>query len=201
MGGVEGSRRHYGGNGAAEADEHGHDAVTSESELAQEAVADESHARHIAAVLQQAEEEKQQNYYRYKTENATHTAEDAVDNERLHSWTDIPVGQRRPALIGEPRDALVEPVLQRRAKDIDGKPNDAHHHQDENRDGRPFSRENFVNFSATAVLLAFLWLDYGSVTEFFDEGKSHFRHGGSTVKATFLFHLHDEVLQSLLLSL
>ena len=33
MGGMQGARRHHGGYGAAETDEHGHDAVTGETEF------------------------------------------------------------------------------------------------------------------------------------------------------------------------
>ena len=43
VGGMQGTGRHHSGHRAAKADEHGHDAVTSEAKLTQEAVADEGH--------------------------------------------------------------------------------------------------------------------------------------------------------------
>ena len=201
VGGMQGARGHHRRHGTAEADEHGHDAVAGETEFAQEAVADESHTGHIAAVFEQAEEEEQQDDDRHETEHAAHAAKDAVDDERLHGGTDVPVGQSGAYHASEPADALVEPVLQGRTKGIDAEPDDAHHDEDENRDGGPFAGQDFVDFAAAAVFLAFLGLDYCLVAQLFNEGETHLSHGCGAVEAAFLFHLNDEVLQCLFLVL
>ena len=189
VGGVEGACRHHSGHGAAEANEHGHDAVASETKLSQKTVADEGHTRHVAAVLQEAEEEKQQDNNRYKAQHTAHATKDAVDDKRLHGWTDIPTSQGITTNAAKPRDALVEPILQRRAKHIDAEPDDAYHHEDEDGDGSPFSGEDAVNAAAALVFLAFLGLDDGPVAKPFDEGKTHLSHGSGTVEAALLFHL------------
>ena len=91
--------------------------------------------------------------------------------------------------------------MQRCAQQVDGEVDDAYHDEDEDGNGRPFASEDFVNLAAAAVFFALFGFDYGSVTELLDEGEAHLCHGSSTVEAAFLFHLHDEVLQSLFLGL
>ena len=47
------------GNGAAEADEHRHDGLAGQADAPQQLVHHERHARHIAGVFQNRQEEKQ----------------------------------------------------------------------------------------------------------------------------------------------
>ena len=96
---------------------------------------------------------------------------------------------------------MVEPILQGCSKKVDGEIDNAYHDQDKDGYGGPFARQDAVDAAAALVFFAFLGFHHGLVAQFLDEGEAHLGHGRSAVEATFFFHLHDEVLQSLFLVL
>ena len=96
---------------------------------------------------------------------------------------------------------MVEPVLQGRAEGIDGEVDDGHHDEDEDGDGGPLARQDAVDAAAALVFFTFLGFDDGFTAELLDKGETHLCHRCGTVEATFLFHLHDEVLKGLFLVL
>lgn len=96
------SARHNSGHCAAEADQHGYDAASREPYLAQELIHYKSDSSHIAAVLQQRQEEKQSDYDRQKAENAAYAGEYAVYDERVQRFVYIPCGESGVCRVGQP---------------------------------------------------------------------------------------------------
>ena len=78
------ARGHDGGHGAAEADQHRHDAAARQADLAQQLVHHKGHARHIAAVLQHGQEEEQHHDDRQEAQHAADARKYAVDHQRMH---------------------------------------------------------------------------------------------------------------------
>ena len=134
--------------------------MSGETEFSQKTIADESHACHVTAVFEQTQEEEKQYDDRDKTDNCSNAAKDAVDDKRLHRRRDIPACESFSADASQPLDAVIQEVLKWSTEDIDGKIDDSYHHEDENRDGGPFSGEDFINCAAALIFFAFLRFYY-----------------------------------------
>ena len=68
---------------AAGGNQHRDKALSRKAKLAENAVHNERHARHIAAVLQNSEEEKQDKHLRDKAKHSANAADDAVYNQAV----------------------------------------------------------------------------------------------------------------------
>ncbi len=80
---------HDAGHGAAESDQHRHDASAGEADLPEQFIHDERHTGHIPGVFQYGEEEEQSDDDGNKTENGADSVEDAVDDERAQDLVDV----------------------------------------------------------------------------------------------------------------
>ncbi|MPN16869.1 hypothetical protein SDC9_164216 [bioreactor metagenome] len=76
-----GARTHNCGHRAAKAHQHGDEGLARQAEAAQQPVHDKGGAGHIARILQQREEEKQEGNLRQKAQNAADPAHNAVQNQ------------------------------------------------------------------------------------------------------------------------
>ena len=68
---------HDAGHAAARADQHRDEALAGEAEAAEDAVHDERDARHIAAILQDAQQQEQHEHLRHEAEHRADAADDA----------------------------------------------------------------------------------------------------------------------------
>ena len=85
---LNGPGGHNAGDAAAGADQHGDKGLAGQAEAAENPVHDERNARHIAAVLQNGQEEEQDKHLRHKAEHSADAADDAVYNQAVQ-----PVGR------------------------------------------------------------------------------------------------------------
>ena len=74
----------------------------------QQFVHDKSHTRHIPAVFQKREEEKQENNDRKKGEYAPYAGANAVNDQRMHPFTDANVGEQCGKAVYQEIDAGFE---------------------------------------------------------------------------------------------
>ncbi len=79
----QGAGGHHRRDGAAKADEHGHDAAARQADAPQQLVHHEGHAGHVAAVLHQGQEEEQRHDDGQKAQHAAHAGEDAADDQTV----------------------------------------------------------------------------------------------------------------------
>ena len=77
----QGAAGHDAGDGAAEADEHRHDAAPREADAPEKLIHHECHAGHVSGILQQREEEEQGHDDGQEAQHTAHTGEDAVDDQ------------------------------------------------------------------------------------------------------------------------
>ena len=81
---LDGPRRHHGRHAAALADEHRDERLAGEPEAAKETVHDERDTRHVAAVLEEREEEEHDEDHRDEAEDRGNASPRAVHDETLH---------------------------------------------------------------------------------------------------------------------
>ena len=98
---------------------------------------------------------------------------------------------------GQGIDALLQSVLQGSADQIKCEPEHHAHDQNEDGDGGPFSCEDPVDPFAAQAFPALCRLMNIGLAHLVDEGETHVRNGGASVQSPFLFHLENDMLQSL----
>ena len=87
-----GTRCHNARNAAARADQHRDERLAGQAELAEDTVHDERDARHVAAVLQDGQEDEQHENLRHEAQNRADTGDDAVHDQAVQ-----PVGNAEAA--------------------------------------------------------------------------------------------------------
>ncbi len=196
-----GAGGHDGGNGAAEADEHGHEAPARQADLPQQPVHDEGHPGHVARVLQDGQEEEKGHDNGQKAQYAAHSGEDAVDDQAVDHGIDAVGGQSRAGEFRHLVDAQAQPVGQRGADDAEGQPEHQEHDTEEHRQSGVLARQHLVQLHAPVMLPALMALHHGGGHHALDEGVAHIRQGGVAVQTGLRLHLQDAVFQQLLLVL
>ena len=78
---LNGSGGHDTGHTAAGSHQHGDEALTGETETAEETIHDEGNTGHIAHILQNGQQEEQYQHLRHKAQHRSHTGHDAVLNQ------------------------------------------------------------------------------------------------------------------------
>ena len=106
------------------------------------------------------------------------------------------VGQRAELI-----DAERQQILQARADDVEGQPEDQQHDADEERQRGIFVCEHPVDPDAADVLAALAALDDGLAAQALDVIIAHGRDGRVAVEAALVLHLDDAVLEQLQLVL
>ena len=112
------------------------------------------------------------------------------------------VGREGP--VGKVRHGVDAQVQQRgegRADDIEGQVEDQQHHAEEHRQGGMPPRKDAVRRQGALVLPALMALHHGVPDHALDELVAHVGQGRVPVQASLRLHLHDAVLQQLLLVL
>ena len=79
--GFDGARSHDAGYATASADDHGDERFAGQAEAAEQTVENERDARHVAAALQDSEQEEQDHDLRDETEHGAHASHDAVHDQ------------------------------------------------------------------------------------------------------------------------
>src|SRR5699024_7634887 len=79
---ADGAAGHDAGDGTAGADDEGDDGLTGQANLFEDGVQHYGHAGHIAAVLQQGDEEVHDHHQGKETNHGAHAADDAVGQQR-----------------------------------------------------------------------------------------------------------------------
>ncbi|CDD53729.1 putative uncharacterized protein [Ruminococcus sp. CAG:379] len=110
-------------------------------------------------------------------------------------------GQSPIHQIRQQSDAPVKQIRQKGADHVKGQEEYQSHDADKGRDGGVFSGEDPVNAPAPGMLPAFVRLDHRGGAYLLNKPEAHIRNGGGTIQPPFLFHLHYDMLQSVLLIL
>ena len=142
---LHGAGAHDGGHGAAEAHEHGDEGLTREAEPAEQPVHDEGRPGHIAGVLQEGQEDKQDGDLGQEGKYAAYTGDDAVHQQGLHPGSGAGHGQDPADPLGKAAaDEEVHPVGQ----DLSGPEGECEHgqhHQQEDGDGQELVGDDGVD--------------------------------------------------------
>ena len=197
----EGAGGHHRRNGAAKADEHGHDALAGQADLPQQLVHDKGHPGDIAAVLHHGQEEEQGDDDGQKAEHAAHAGEDAVDDQAVDGRIHMDGGEPGVRRRGQSVDARRQQILEPGAHHVEGEIEHQDHDAQKAGDGGVFSGEHLVNAFAAQPLPALTGLDHRLFAQALDEFKAHIGDGGAAVQAPLGLHLLDDVLQQLQLVL
>ena len=109
---LNGAGGHDAGDAAARADEHGDEALARKPELAENAVHDEGDSGHIAAVLQDGQQQEQHQHLGHEAQHRAHSGADTVGNEAHQPAGHAPALQQSPGAVREPGPAqgIVCPV-------------------------------------------------------------------------------------------
>ena len=193
--------RHNARHRAAEADQHRHDAAAREADLAQQLIHHKRDARHVAAVLEHREKEKQCDDDRQKAQNAADAVENTIDHERMQHRVHAAGHHRVIGEIGQPADTPIEQIGQKCADHVESQPEHERHNGDKGRNGRVFSGQNAVDAHATRMLAALAGLHDRRGADLLNEAEAHVGDRGRAVKPALLLHLADDVLERLLLVL
>ena len=185
---------HNAGDSTAKADEHGDDASSRKTDFAQQFVHDKGDARHVTAVLKYGKEEEQRDNGRQEGENASHTAENGVDDKRMYGLIYVERGQKSIGGIGQCGDAKLGQIGQCQADDAERQVEYRRHDCDKAGNCGILAREHAVNTAAAQVGLAFLGLYDRFGADFIDERESHICDCRRAVKSALLLHLADDVL-------
>ena len=188
------ARRHNGRHGAAKADEHGDEAAARKAKAAQYLIHNKGHARHVAGVFQNGEEQKEHDDDRQEGQHAAHAREHTVDRQRAHH---VVGAKRLEARIGrgnDDRDAVLHKALQRGADHAKRQPKDEAHDEDERRNGRVAPGQDAVDFDGAHVLAALVRLDHAAPAHIADKAKAHVGQRGQAVGACLALHLSNDVL-------
>ena len=186
--------RHDSRHGAAKTDEHGHEAATRQAKAAQHLIHDKGHARHVARVLQNREEQEEHDDDRQEGEHAAHACEHAVDSQRAHHVVGAEHLETRIGRGDDGSDAVLHEALQRRADHAKREPKDEAHDHQERRNGRVATRQDAVDLDGTHVLAALVRLDNAAPAHVADKAKAHVGQRGQTVGARLALHLGNDVL-------
>ena len=188
--------RHNGRHGAAKTDEHGDEAAARQAKATQHFIHDKGHARHVAGVFQNGEEQKEHDDNRQEGQHAAHARKHAVDSQRAHH---VVGAERLEARIGrgdDGSDAVLHESLQRRADHAKRQPKDEAHDHQERRNGRVATRQDAVDLDGAHVLAALMRLDDAAPAHVADKAKAHIGQRGQAVGAGFALHLGNDVLDS-----
>ena len=157
---AQGPRRHDGRYAAAKADQHRHEALAGKTDLAQRLIHDVGDPRHVAAVLQQAEEEKQDNDQRQEREHAADAGTDAIDDQRMQPRRDLPYIHLRIEPADEHIDAAFQQALQSAADRHEGQIKDQQHDPQKDRNAQIFMRQPAVDLFAALLLTRFIVMSH-----------------------------------------
>ena len=192
--GWERTGRHDSRHGAAKTDEHRHEATARQAKATQHLIHDKGHARHVAGVFQNGEEQEEHDDNRQEGQHAAHTRKHAVDSQRAHH---VVGAERLEARIGrgdDGSDTVLHESLQRRADHAKRQPkNETHDHQ-ERRNGRVTTCQDTVDLDGAHVLAALMRLDDAAPTHVADKAKAHIGQRGQAVGAGLALHLGNDVL-------
>ena len=158
--------RHDGGHRAAEAQEHGDERLAREPELAHDALHDVSNARHVAAVFEEGERQKEDEDVGQEGEDGPDAADDAVDEEGDEDGVRADGGEPRLRRIRKP----AEPQLEERfdgVAHIEGEEEDERHDAEEDGDAPHRVREGSVELIGEDVLP--LLVDHDFMDDLVDE--------------------------------
>ena len=190
----KGSGCHNGRNAASEANQHRNEGASGQSDFSQQLVHDKGNTRHIAAVLKQGQEEKQQDDDGQEGENASNTGADTVDDQGNQPRGHLCVGHHLFETCGEAVDASAEQILQRSADDREGQPENGHHNEEEDWDSQILVGQESVNLFRAQLFAGFLMLDNALRAQRLDVGVAHIGKSRFSVGAEVLLHLlHDMV--------
>ena len=195
----KGPGRHNGRDAAPEADEHGDKGTAGKADLPQELIHDKGHPGHIAAVLQEGEEEEQQNDNGQEGKDAAHAGADPVDDQAADPVAGASGSHEAVQGGGPGPDAPVQEVLEGRAQEGEGQPEDHHHDPQENGDAQVPAGQDPVDALGTDLFPGLLVLDHTLGADLFDEGVAHVRQGGLPVGAQLVLHILNNVLDDMLL--
>ena len=149
---LDGAGGHDAGHAAARADQHRDEALAGEAEAAEDAIHDERDARHIAAILQNAQQQEQHEHLRHEAEHRADAADDTV-----HDQTGEPVGaadalkealRRRNDPLAD--ENVVRPIGQRAADGGNGDVIHQRHHRGEDRQAEDSVGQHAVDLVAGA---------------------------------------------------
>ena len=171
--GWERTGRHDSRHGAAKTDEHRHEAAARQAKATQHFIHDKGHARHVAGVFQNGEEQKEHDDNRQEGQHAAHARKHAVDSQRAHH---VVGAERLEARIGrgdDGSDAVLHKSLQRRADHAKRQPKDETHDHQERWNGRVATRQDAVDLDGTHVLAALVRLDDAAPTHVADKAEAH----------------------------
>ena len=193
----QGAAGHDAGDGAAEADEHWHDAPPREADAAEKLIHHECHAGHVSGILQQREEEEQGHDDGQEAQHTAHTGEDAVDDQRVDGCVDVPRREGGVCRGGQGINAHFQQVLECQTDDAEGEVEHQRHDAHKGRDGGIAAREEPVDPGRAELLLALAGLHDGLLHQLVDEVEPHIRDGGGAIQTPLLLHLDDDVLDHL----
>ena len=195
------SASHNARNGTTEANQQGHNASSRQAQASEQPVHHESDTSHIACIFEHAEEEEQNDNEGKEDKHSSYARIDAVDDERMNGWSDIPLRQE---FVGKSRKAvysLLKDVLQPSSYRIESEVENRCHNEQEGRNGCVAARQDFVYSDASPLFVALFWSDNCLLTDLQDEAEPHIGKGGTAVKASLLLHLADDMLDGFLLVL
>lgn len=130
-----------------------------QTQATQHLIHDKGHARHVARVFQNGEEQKEHDNNRQEGQYAAHARKHAVDSQRAHY---VVSAERLEARIGrsdDGSDAVLHESLQRRADHAKRQPKDEAHDHQERWNGRVATRQDTVDLDGEHVLAALVRLD------------------------------------------
>ena len=151
--------RHDGRHRAAKAQEHGDERLARQPELAHDALHDVSNARHVAAVLEEGERQKEDEDVGQEGEDGPDAADDAVNEEGDEDGVRADGGEPRLRRIRKP----AEPQLEERfdgVAHIEGEEEDERHDAEEDGDAPHLVREGAVELIGKHVLPLLVYHDF-----------------------------------------
>ena len=158
--------RHDGGHRTAEAQEHGDERLAREPELAHDALHDVGNARHVAAVFEEGERQKEDEDVGQEGEDGPDAADDAVDEEGDEDGVRADGGEPRLRRIRKPAEPQLKERFDRVAH-IEGEEEDERHDAEEDGDAPHLVREGAVELIGEDVLP--LLVDHDFMDDLVDE--------------------------------
>ena len=190
---VHAAGAHDGGHRAAEAHHHGDEGAAVEAELAKRLIHEERRAGHIAAVLQNGQEQEQKQNRRQERKHAAHARERAVHQEAAHPAGHAPARQRRAQRVHALLHQRGEPVRQPRAKRPEGDVEHQQHHEQKHRNRQHRMREHPVEpVGEAAALLRGARVAGGK--QLFDEAVARIGHHRRALHAHLPLHGGEDLL-------
>ena len=141
---VHAAGAHHGGHRAAEAHHHRDEGPSVEAELSKRLIHEERRAGHIAAVLQNGQEQEQKQNRGQERKHASHARERAVHQKAAHPAGHAPVRQRRRQRVHPLLHQRGKPVRQPCADRAEGDVEHQQHHEQKHRNRQQRMREHPV---------------------------------------------------------